>query len=392
MYSLLIFVPALGLVRTSLDSNGEAVVEIETDMLRRQQEADSKAMANEALVEESVRREADGEAMEGNPYWQTFVAELAGRGTGEADFRDLDDKQELVGIALGGAGAGMGFGFPAGMSSSALAQQMFTLKFECMDAAAQQSLLGAKREIEWKSHGGRIGGKGIDHMAGHGIHVLHEKAGDYERALGARRYIMPTAVLNCQQLQLDINQRVFMDKQMLMQEYRQAAQQLAAAGYSEDEMEKARRGYHEQLFRDINQVPDLNDWEENHRKDLQELVENGSLKKAEDYGLVQKYASTMTSAAHSADADEIAGYFKFGSATIQNVRMADGKQVLAFKFTQDCKVDPQFRAEAQKLGPQSNINCKPGGKGLVLMHGEPTRDIMGDEGFTGDRLVMYLEQ
>merc|ERR1719473_1865524 len=100
----------------------------------------------------------------------------------------------------------------------------------------------------------------------------------------------------------------------------------------------------------------------------------------------------MTSAAHSDSSDEWAGMFKFGSATIANVRMAAGKQVLAFQFTQDCKVDPKFRPESQKMGPVSTINCKPGGKGLVLLHGQPTRDIMGDEEFTGDRLVMYLEQ
>merc|ERR1719253_1360262 len=94
--------------------------------------------------------------------------------------------------------------------------------------------------------------------------------------------------------------------------------------------------------------------------------------------------------------EEWAGHFEFGESEITNVNFPEpvGKDhTMAFEFTQKCNAKGLHHG-TQKLGPTSPVNCAPGRRGAVVLHGHIKLGVADelDTFYQADRLVMYLQK
>jgi len=323
--------------------------------------------------------------MQADPYWQSWVSS----GLGDNGWTSRPDGESLVGIKYKGYGPN-----PAGMQTANLASQMFMIDLECLDQTNDlQKQMQRSGKIEWRAfHSTMLGKEGkqaIGHLEGSQLHVLHEKAGDYTRANANKRYILGQGTVNgCQRLSLKAEQIVYMDKPMLEQNKARKVQAMAAAGYSTDEMNAAVRAYGEQIATmDFGSVAKgYEKMMEEHERDVQQMVSSGIIKKKDDYGLLGELYSSLRAGTN----EEFAGWFNFGEATIKNVQAPQGKHVLVLEFKQTCGAKDGVKT--QLLGKTSPVNCSPGKRAALVLHGELGAGMLFDAHYQADRVVMYLEK
>lgn len=366
---LLLLVPVLGVVRTTLTAEGEVTADATDAVLRREVES------------------------MGGAYWEAWAVQQ-----GPPGWALLPENQNLVGISFNGYGS-----LPAGMESSEPRSQKFTFKLKCLDPPDQRNPLGLGLESKFifKTHHhswGRTEGKAhAQHMEGNGVHVFHEKAGDYPRPEGARRYIIDSQTLNCNNLEVHVDQVVYMDQAMLAQQSQAKRQRLAEAGYSSAEIQAGLEAYHRKVFENLFDedgrmvMPNLGNAEQEHAEKVRALVASGALKRPEDYRLLQDAYSANQANTN----EEGAGYFDFGHSTIKGIQVPEGKHVLALEFEQNCAATSpsKISSKMQKLGSTSPLNCHHGAKGVLVLHGQRRKsELFHEDDFTADRLVLYLKQ